>query len=302
MQMSLLPLNFDLSPIFPVKSIEIRPHVHIMVSSGKFAHTQQRWSEATAPIFELSYSRKGVIHGEVNHQLVELKPGYSSLGFIDHASAHSEYQSGEEILLYSIWVQPEAFNSFCRAVGDTSARGFQTFQKGAYHFCSLKTDLREEGILSKLDSCLEKSADRLNTLMLESHILELLSLHFERLLELERTDEGFKELSKTDIERLNLAREILLHRIESPPSLLELSRLIQMNDCKLKRSFKVYFGHTVYEFVREQRLEKAFTLLSRQSCNVSQSAFAVGYTNISHFSKAFKGKFGISPGALIRSS
>ena len=68
-----------------------------------------------------------------------------------------------------------------------------------------------------------------------------------------------------------------------------------MNDYKLKRSFKAYFGKTVYEYVREQRLEKAFSLLAGGRCNVSQTAFAVGYTNISHFSQAFREKFGLSP-------
>ncbi|WP_314033013.1 helix-turn-helix domain-containing protein [Mogibacterium timidum] len=34
--------------------------------------------------------------------------------------------------------------------------------------------------------------------------------------------------------------------------------------------------------------------------NVSESAFAVGYSNLSHFSKVFKIKFGISPGKIAR--
>lgn len=52
--------------------------------------------------------------------------------------------------------------------------------------------------------------------------------------------------------------------------------MIHMNDCKLKRSFKQYFRKTVYEYIREQRLEKAFSLLERGLYNVSESAFAVG--------------------------
>jgi AraC-like DNA-binding protein len=73
-----------------------------------------------------------------------------------------------------------------------------------------------------------------------------------------------------------------------------------MNDYKLKRTFKIYFGKTVYEYIREQRLEKAFSLLAGGQSNVSQSAFAVGYTNISHFSQAFRERFGISPKNLSR--
>ena len=84
---------------------------------------------------------------------------------------------------------------------------------------------------------------------------------------------------RQDMERLHEAREILLHRLDCPPTLLELSRLIQMNDFKMKRLFKQYYGKTIYQYVREERLEKAFSLLQDGQHNVSQTAFAVGYTN-----------------------
>jgi AraC-like DNA-binding protein len=294
-----LPLRFDQSAIFAVKEIAIRPGVHIMVSSGTFPKNLEHTSEAFAPIFELSYSRAGDIQGEVNKDLVELKSGYASLGFINQAFCHSEYKAGFDMKLYSIWVQPDTFNAFCHAVSGKSHATFSLFQKKDYRVLPFKTDPQEEYILRKIDRCLEDTADRLNKLFLESQILELLSLNLERLLEIDypppprlATSAG---LSKTDREYLLSARDILLNRLESPPSLWELSRLIHMNDCKLKRAFKTYFGKTVYEYIREQRLEKAFSLLAAGQHNVSQAAFTVGYTNISHFSQAFRERFGISP-------
>ncbi|WP_192815012.1 helix-turn-helix domain-containing protein, partial [Treponema pedis] len=79
-------------------------------------------------------------------------------------------------------------------------------------------------------------------------------------------------MSKTETDSLKQAREILLHRLESPPTLLELSRLVHLNDCRLKKAFKLFFGKTVYEYVREQRLEKAFHLIESGTCNVSEAA------------------------------
>jgi AraC-like DNA-binding protein len=295
-----LPLRFDQSAIFAVKDIALRPGVHIMVSSGTFPKNLIHTSEAFAPIFELSYSRRGDIQGEVNKRLVELKSGYASLGFIHHASSHSEYQAGFAMTLYSIWVQPEAFNAFCHAVSGKSHVTFSLFQKGDYHALPFKTDAQEAYVLSTLDRCLDDTTDRLNSLFLESQILELLALNLERLLDIACPRVRSAGLSKTDREALLLARDILLNRLESPPSLLELSRLMHMNDCKLKRAFKIYFGKTVYEYIREQRLEKAFALLAAGQHNVSQAAFAVGYTNISHFSQAFRERFGISPKKVSR--
>jgi AraC-like DNA-binding protein len=298
-RMAQLPLKFEESNIFAVKNIAIRPDVHIMVSSGVFQKDLTHTAEAFAPVFELSYSRGDDIQGEVNKRPVEVKSGYSVLGFINHASTRSEYKAGFTIKLYSIWIEPAAFNDFCHAVSGKSHVAFASFQKGDYHSLQFKADAREECILSKIDDHLDGSTDSLNKLFMESKILELLSQNLERLLGI---DTGAKSagLSKTDIESLFLAREILLNRLESPPSLLELSRLIHMNDYKLKRTFKIYFGKTVYEYIREQRLEKAFSLLAGGRYNVSQSAFAAGYTNISHFSQAFRERFGISPKTLSR--
>lgn len=168
------------------------------------------------------------------------------------------------------------------------------------HCCNFKSDAREESIIRKLDLCFAEGSDNLNKLLLESYILELMSINIERLLCEDCSKYPLNQLSKTDMERLVYAREILLNRLESPPTLLELSRIIQMNDCKLKRSFKQYLEKTVYELIREQRFEKAFSLLEAGKHNVSETAFAVGYTNVSHFSKTFKERFGIIPRDLCK--
>ncbi len=298
--MSYLPLQFEASEIFPNKSIALRPDVHIMLSTGILQNKLQRKAGTTAPIFELAYSRKNAVCGEVGRTSVELRPGYASLGFLGQATSHSEYNSGDDIQLYSIWVSPCAFDGFCEAVSRKSGLGFRTFQQGAYSCCDFKSDVLEEGILSKLDSCFAKGTDKLNKLLLESYVLELLSMNLERLFCKDCPGNGLIEMSRSDMERLSYAREVLLSRLESPPTLLELSRMVQMNDYKLKRCFKLYFGKTVYEFVREQRLEKAFSLLRGGDYNVSQTAFAVGYTNISHFSEAFQKRFGTAPRVIMQ--
>jgi hypothetical protein len=242
----LLPLRHDKSSIFAVQNIALRPGVHIMVSSGVFPQSLKRGAEAFAPVFELTYSRRNDIQGEVNKRLVEIKPGQASLGFIHHASGWSEYQAGALIKLYSVWVLPDAFDAFCQAVRGKGAFSFASFQKGDYRSLQYKTEPAEDFLLNRIDACLEGGADKLNRLFLESQTLELLSLNLERLFGLDVAG-GSPGLSKTDRENLLAAREILLNRLESPPSLLELSRLIHTNDYKLKRSFKQYFGKTVYE-------------------------------------------------------
>lgn len=297
--MSYLPLKFEASNIFAKKIITIRPDIYITISSGILPDKAERKSETTSPVFELSYSRKNHICGEVNNIPVELRPGYSSLGFLGQATGHSEYNKGEEIQLYSIWVNASAFDDFCEAVCGKKDVDFNSFQKGAYNCYDFKSDPREERIIKKLDLCFADGTNNLNKLLLESYVLELMSINIERLV-CKDCSKNLNQISKTDIDSLTYAREILLNRLESPPTLLELSRAIHMNDCKLKRSFKQYFGQTVYEFIREQRFEKAFSLLEGGNLNVSETAFTVGYTNVGHFSKVFKERFGVTPRDLCK--
>ena len=296
----LLPLTYEASGVFPKRTIAVRPDVTLMVSSGTLPEKTQRSTGTTAPVFELSYNRRNAILGEVDRKPVELQPGHALLGFLGEAAGRSEYDFGEDILLYSIWVSPRAFDGFCADVCGRSEWGFHSFRRGAYAAHAFQSDPQEERVVRKLDRCISRERGPLNKLLLESCVLELLSINLEKMLCGIQSESDAGRLTRTDRERLAYAREILLERLEAPPTLLELSRMIQMNDCKLKRSFKQCYGETVYEFVRDQRFEKAFLLLEQGERNVSEAAFAVGYTNVSHFSESFQKRFGISPCVLCR--
>ena len=56
------------------------------------------------------------------------------------------------------------------------------------------------------------------------------------------------------------------------------------------------------ELLRDQRMEKAFELLSKGSNTVSEIALSVGYSNASHFAKCFAARFGCSPTNYFRTN
>ena len=295
-----LPLESEVSSVFPSKRVEVRQGVQLWISSGTMKQKLQRKASTTSSIFELAYSQEKSLYSELGRASVEIKPGYSNLGFLGQTTGYSEYNCGEEIKLYSIWVEPQTFNDFCQAVSGDTNLGFHSFQNISCPYYSFKHDAHEECLLNKLGKALESSNDKLNRLLLESQVLELLSVNIERLLCYGNGIERPLPVSAADMERLHYAREILLHRLDCPPSLLELSRLIQMNDFKMKRLFKQCYGKTVYQYIREERMERAFSLIQDGRHNVSQTAVAVGYTNISHFSDAFRAYFGVSPHMLVK--
>lgn len=134
---------------------------------------------------------------------------------------------------------------------------------------------------------------------LESKALELLTLQFTHWTEDTQKSARFSQtetrLRSDDVERLYQARELLLQQLDNPPSLLSLARQVGLNDCKLKWGFRRLFGTTVFGCLREYRLERSRQLLATDQMSVTEVAYAVGYSSLPSFSKAFRKRFGSSP-------
>mgnify|MGYP002780683998 CR=1 FL=1 len=126
---------------------------------------------------------------------------------------------------------------------------------------------------------------------LESKILELLALMTEQ----ERSTQLAAPIGMNEVDRIHEARKILLQRINHPPSLLELARLVGLNDNALKRGFRRVFGTTVFGYLHDYRLEQAQQLLASGEMKVTEVASAIGFESRSYFSIAFRKKFGMNP-------
>jgi AraC-like DNA-binding protein len=97
-------------------------------------------------------------------------------------------------------------------------------------------------------------------------------------------------------ERVAKARMILLERLQDPPSLEELGRLVHCSPFYLSRLFTQETGVTMQQHLRRIRLERAAELLRAGRCNVTEAALEVGYNSLSHFSSSFHEMFGCCPG------
>jgi AraC-like DNA-binding protein len=102
-----------------------------------------------------------------------------------------------------------------------------------------------------------------------------------------------------DREKIIKAREILLSHIGDPITIKELSRKAAINECYLKKGFKVMFGTTIFDFYQDQRMEHARFLLYEKGLSVSEVSALLGYSSISHFSTAFKKHTGLKPCELL---
>jgi AraC-like DNA-binding protein len=70
---------------------------------------------------------------------------------------------------------------------------------------------------------------------------------------------------------------------------------LSMSVSKLNRIFRELYGTSLHAYVQEMRLEQAAEMLLKMNLSVTEVAVNSGYNNMSHFSKAFKNRFGITP-------
>ncbi|MCU0755647.1 MAG: response regulator [Xanthomonadales bacterium] len=79
----------------------------------------------------------------------------------------------------------------------------------------------------------------------------------------------------------------------------ELAAGLHMDRATLFRRLKSTLGMSPSDYLRERRLQLARELLEARRGNVSEVAYAVGYESLSHFTQAFRRRFGCTPSAVL---
>ncbi|WP_129715560.1 AraC family transcriptional regulator [Pedobacter sp. SYP-B3415] len=110
------------------------------------------------------------------------------------------------------------------------------------------------------------------------------------------TDQG--NITEDDVKKLWHAKQYMEEHMQAPPTLYELSRIVGLNDYKLKKEYKAFFGNTVFGHLFDTRMEKARSMLVSGRLPVGEIAYLVGYKNPQHFTAAFKKKYACLPGSL----
>lgn len=80
----------------------------------------------------------------------------------------------------------------------------------------------------------------------------------------------------------------------------ELYSKVGINRSKINQGFKHLYGVSIAKFVHKCKMEYAYSMLEKRRMNVSQCAFAIGYSNVGHFISAYKKLYGITPKQTMR--
>lgn len=156
-------------------------------------------------------------------------------------------------------------------------------------------NLISNSILIVLNQIIKNDMDNsTRSLLYRAKIYELFSLIFKKTKEIDldqcpflNNDENLKKIAK--------AKDVILKDIKNPPSLIELSKTIDLSLKNLKKGFKEIYGKPVYKYLFDFKMERAKQLLSNGNLNVNEVSYDLGYSSSSHFIAAFKKKYGITP-------
>jgi AraC family transcriptional activator of pyochelin receptor len=236
---------------------------------------------------EITYENKNIVINNTTGIAISFF-GNSKVGFAHKISPNKPLQS------ISVFMKIKNLNTLPERESEIFTEYLQqllhpeaNFVKGPSFYMS--PDM--QNAVQKIFNTQYKGDTRL--MFLKSQITELLA-HFFAFLAADK-EENIKE---TDREKLFQAKEIITQNIATPPSLSELSKLIGLNNNKLKKNFKELFGIPVFKYLQDQRLNKAHELLSNTDKNIQETAWFVGYESLSSFSNAFHKKFGLRPSEL----
>ncbi len=113
---------------------------------------------------------------------------------------------------------------------------------------------------------------------------------------------SIKFCTKKDLlRRLQKGKELLDELSLYNPSIEGIARECGISQYHFYRLFKSTFGQSPNQYLQGKRLEFAYHQLQTKPYAISDLAIVCGYPDLASFSKAFKKRFGLTPGSLKNS-
>jgi len=214
---------------------------------------------------------------------------------VDTVSTQTSHSSSDWRTV-TLWFRPEVLQGFSEADETVLPKALWPLASGSRRFSYRSVhslDPLTRSVLNEIQATDLQGG--LRSMYLEAKTLELLSLTLGNMSKSKEYDKGPCPLSSQDVENLHEARDILITEFADPPTLYELGRRVGLNRRKLAQGFKHLFCITVYDYCVKLRMDEARRLILNKRMCVSNTAYEVGYSDPSSFTKAFKKHFGVLP-------
>ena len=180
-----------------------------------------------------------------------------------------------------------------------------------YNFISNYTyrylPLEISAIIQKLRSMSE--VDKITPIYLESKILECIALLYNEVYsspenvftnqlnygEIKIGKNRYVTLTVADANAIQKAHDILTEEACNPPTIKSLSKMVFLNEQKLKAGFSAKYHMSISEYTNSIRMTIAENLLSTTELSIDEISKKLGYNYSSNFVKMFKKTHGKTP-------
>jgi AraC-like DNA-binding protein len=221
-----------------------------------------------------------------------VRSGQSALFHFD-SGRMTETVGTRQVIRLNIMMAPEAFQNLLEKDPERTFPALHLLAHRPQRILGVLTPAMRNTILQILD-CPYEGMTR--DFFMESKALELIALKLDQLEEGKSRFRGRYALNNEDVDKTRYAAQLITRDLETPPNISELLGQVGMCRSKLHQCFREVYGMTPFDYLRHKRLETAERLLQHGELNVTQAAYAVGYSSLSHFTKAFKEHTGYLPG------
>lgn len=169
-----------------------------------------------------------------------------------------------------------------------------------FDFYALKEHLLQSGwyMVQRAAPKCEQLLKELSVLTVEQDITLLRLKVLEFFFWLKREPPADNEIPyypKKQVELVKQIRDQIVDRQEQYVSLKQLAAQHDLSVTQLQKIFKSLYGVTVYQYIREFRLERAAVRLLKTDDSVTEIAFEAGFTNPGKFAEGFKRRYGMTP-------
>ena len=138
------------------------------------------------------------------------------------------------------------------------------------------------------------TADVKESILLESKILEFI-YYWREFLNKKNIEQHFEGVSDHHLCCIKNAKALLDQDITNSISIKILSRKSGLNECDLKRGFRIVMGIPIRQYIIRCRMEQAREMVIKSNRSIQEICDDLGYSNRGHFSQLYQKFFGLNP-------
>jgi len=274
-----------------IENIKIQNGFHIFKANYKLNKPMKMETFPSEKKLIIAISRKGNTRfSNIDGENIDCKEGFTSISKYINAQGYNNISDKEtqqiRVVLDEEFLKNNLKESFIEKLF-YSKQNIQTLN------CSPST-LSSEILVNDIFNC--KLTGGLASIYIQSKALELLYLEVLKL----KKDKQEVFLNQYDKDAIYKAKEILIQNMNTPPSIVELAKMVHLNEFKLKKGFKQVFNTTPYRLLTKYKMNYAKKLLQTSEYNITEVANIVGYKFANNFSNAFYNEFKINPKHLLK--